>query len=348
MRLLCEMDLEDLAVGAAVLGSGGGGNPAYDLLMAKEQFQKGKQVGLAALEDLDETAVVAPVAFMGAPLVCVEKIPSGREFDLLLDKLEERIGKKVTHLVAAEIGGANAFTPLTAAARRGVKVLDADTIGRAFPELQMSSCNLFGINPSPAHLVDAMGNYIALELPDPRDLERFCRRITIEMGSSAALCAYVMDGVQARETLIPGSVSRAISSGREMRTSSRPISCLIRTPKGKLLCEGMIVAVEQQIIAGFLRGTFTVLGEKGNVTVHYQNEYLLAEEEGVPLACTPDILIPLESETATPVTSEALQYGLRVSLIALPAPHLWRTEKGLALVGPAAFGYRADYNKIKI
>jgi hypothetical protein len=262
--------------------------------------------------------------------------------------LEERIGKKVTHLVAAEIGGANAFTPLAVAARRGVQVLDADTIGRAFPELQMSSCNLYGINPCPAHLVDAMGNYIALELPNPRDLERFCRRITIEMGSSAALCAYVMDGTQAQQALIPGSVSRAISIGREMRRSSKPIANLVHTQKGKLLCEGIIAAVDQRIIDGFLRGTFTVFDGNAKVTVHYQNEFLLAEKDGVPMACTPDILIPLESETATPVTSEALQYGLRVSLIALPAPQLWRTEKGLGLVGPAAFGYQADYNRIKV
>jgi DUF917 family protein len=348
MNILSETDLEDLAVGAALLGSGGGGNPAYDLLIAKELLSNGAKVELVSVDDLDETSFVAPVAFMGAPLVCTEKLPSGREFDLLLEKLERDSGRKVTHVAAAEIGGANAFTPIVAAAKRGVKVLDADTIGRAFPELQMSSCHLFGIRPCPAYLADAMGNVISLDLPSAGDLERFCRRITIEMGSSAALLAYPMDGLEAKETLIRGSVTRAMAIGREMRQASNPIERLVQKHEARIVCEGVIVDIDQQIRDGFLRGSFSVMEGSERVVVHYQNEYLLAEKDGVPLVSTPDILIPLERETGTPVTSESLQYGLRVVLAALPSPALWRTERGLSLVGPEVFGYRVDYASIKM
>ena len=43
-------------------------------------------------------------------------------------------------MISAEIGGANSFEPLVTGARVGLPVLDADGMGRAFPELQV--CDL--------------------------------------------------------------------------------------------------------------------------------------------------------------------------------------------------------------
>lgn len=39
--------------------------------------------------------------------------------------------------MAAEVGGANSFEPLVVGAKVGLPVLDADGMGRAFPELQV-------------------------------------------------------------------------------------------------------------------------------------------------------------------------------------------------------------------
>ena len=72
----------------------------------------------------------------------MERLLSGNELSILLQTIEEKLLRKPTVLMAAEIGGANAFTPLLAAAKTGLPILDADMIGRAFPELQMSSCFL--------------------------------------------------------------------------------------------------------------------------------------------------------------------------------------------------------------
>jgi DUF917 family protein len=40
-----------------------------------------------------------------------------------------------------------------------------------------------------------------------------------------------------------------------------------------------------------------------------------------------------------PLQTEDLRYGLRVSILGLPAHPLLRTPEALAVVGPAAFGY---------
>jgi len=51
----------------------------------------------------------------------------------------------------------------------------------------------------------------------------------------------------------------------------------------------------------------------------------------------------MDSEAGEAVGSEMLRYGQRISVVALPAPELFLTPKGLAAVGPRAFGYDFDY-----
>jgi DUF917 family protein len=57
---------------------------------------------------------------------------------------------------------------------------------------------------------------------------------------------------------------------------------------------------------------------------------------------TPDLLTLLDQDGSALGTNE-LRYGLRVSVIAMPADPLWMTEKGMAAGGPASFGLEIDY-----
>lgn len=342
MKKLSMLDLDDLAVGAAVLGSGGGGNPALELLIAKQQFEDFGSPKIVSLETIDDDALVVPVAFMGAPLVGIERLPSGSEFIKIIELIELIKGKKVTHFVAGEIGGSNAFTPLIAAAKLNVPVIDADLLGRAFPELQMSSAALNGIVPSPTVICDCLDNVVSVHAKTGTEIERFCRGITVEMGSSAAIALYLMTGKQAKESMIPNTMSHGVKIGRTMRIAKEknedPVEALLNYTKGTLLARGVITDITQKIEDGFLTGTFTISGEN-EIKVYYQNEYLMAYEKGVSIASTPDIIMPLEVERGYAITSESLSYGLRVALVMIPGPAIWKTEEGLKLVGPKYFGY---------
>jgi DUF917 family protein len=336
MRTLTIEDLNDLALGAAVLGSGGGGDPAYDLLMAKQAFERFGPVDLIDAEDLSDEDLVVPVGFMGAPLVTREKLPSGREFLAIIEAITKFYGKRPAALMATEIGGGNAFAPLLIAGKLGLPVVDADTIGRAFPELQMSTCNLFGISSNPAFLADANGQCVTLNVFDSLSVEKYARAITVAMGSSAAIGFYLMKGREVIDATVKGSVSLAIELGRAIRIAKEePHLSLLEVSKGRHLASGMIDDVAQEVKDGFLEGTFTI----GDVVVTYQNEYLLVRQGEQILAVTPEIIIPLEQESGIPITSESLRYGLRVELLALPAPQVWMTKEGLQLVGPEVFGY---------
>ena len=70
-----------LARGAAVLGTGGGGDPHIGALLATQALASHGPVEVVALDEVPADARVVMVAMMGAPTVMVEKLPS---IDLLL------------------------------------------------------------------------------------------------------------------------------------------------------------------------------------------------------------------------------------------------------------------------
>ena len=47
--------------------------------------------------------------------------------------------------------------------------------------------------------------------------------------------------------------------------------------------------------------------------------------------------------TAGAIATELVRYGQRVSVLAWQCDPLWRTPRGLEVVGPRAFGYDLDY-----
>ena len=60
-------------------------------------------------------------------------------------------------LISAEVGGSNSIEPILAAAYAGLPVVDGDGMGRAFPEVQMSTFFIYGLDPSPGAIADDKG-----------------------------------------------------------------------------------------------------------------------------------------------------------------------------------------------
>lgn len=349
MKAIAAQDLHPLALGCALLGSGGGGDPACDLPIAEYTLEQSCPVNLLSLEELPDDALVVPIAFIGAPLIRGERLPSGREFEVIINHLRQS-GKKLV-LMAGEIGGGNGLVPITAAARLQLPLLDADTLGRAFPELQMSTCTLHGVIPSPAYLADGLGNLVIVHAKSGAAMEHLGRQIAMSMGSNCAAALYLMHGKKAKTTVIPGTVSKALALGHALlqirKTEGDLVQQLELLTQGICLAQGIITNVQQEVKEGFLQGSVIITDATGAVELVYQNEYLLAKRREEILASTPDILALIEQDSKTPLAAEALRYGLKVALIAFPAPSIWQTEAGLALVGPSYFGYSIPYRPVK-
>jgi DUF917 family protein len=69
------------------------------------------------------------------------------------------------------------------------------------------------------------------------------------------------------------------------------------------------------------------------------------KEERV-LAVCPDLITFLDMANGAPLGISDYRYGLRVRVIALRAPPVWATEKGLGMGGPQAFNLKMDYQSI--
>lgn len=132
---------------------------------------------------------------------------------------------------------------------------------------------------------------------------------------------------------------------------------------------------------GFTKGQLIIEGISGyqeeEIIVYFQNEYLVAKrkrpnvnnlspsnidgldiasdpksEDGTELnaeilATAPDLITLVETETGEPIQSSNMKYGLRVSVLVLPAPPLMNSEAALLFVGPEAFGFDGlTYNPV--
>lgn len=350
MKKLSIEHVFDIGIGSSILGSGGGSDTELSYMMAKKQMEKAGPVKLISYSDLKPDDVILPIGNMGAPSAETEKLVSGKEFEIMFDYIRKNLNKKISVLMPFEIGGGNGINPIIEAAKLNLPVLDADTMGRAFPEAQMSSCNLMGACPSPGFITDCLGNTTVIYAANTHTLEKIGRQICVAMGSIAAFGFFPLTAANAEKCTFPKSISKALSIGKAVREAREkgndPIDAVLTVCKGKKIGSGIITDIDRVIDRGFLRGVVTIRDKKEKIELGFKNEYLIAKCDNKFIATTPDILMLLEQETGAPIDTTKLQYGLKVHLIALPAPALWTTPAGLQLVGPRHFGYETDYRPI--
>ena len=351
MRLIYPENLEDIALGAAVLGTGGGGDPYIGKLMAIQAIREFGPVRLVSPDEVPDDVMLAQSAMMGAPTVMVEKLPKGDEIVRAFKALEEYLGQPLRYTTSAEAGGLNSTTPFTVAARLGIPMVDADGMGRAFPEIQMVTCTLYGISATPMAIADEKGNAAIINTVDNHWTETISRSITIDMGATALIALYPMTGRQLKEAMVPGTLTKAEEIGRtirEARANHRdPVAAVREITGGFEVFRGKVVDVQRRTEKGFARGEATFEGTDAyngsRLTLRFQNEHLVAILDGEIVVSVPDLITVLDAETGNPITTEGLRYGFRVVVLGIPCTEKWRTPEGLALVGPRYFGYDIEY-----
>ena len=340
-------EISALARGAAILGTGGGGDPHIGRLLAEATVREHGPVPVVQVADVPDDAVVVGAAMMGAPTVMVEKVPSATQFAQAVRVLTGRLGITPTHIACIEAGGVNSTTPIVAAAELGLPLIDGDAMGRAFPEVQMVLPTLYGHAAAPMSVTDEKGNSIVLDALDNHWAERLARAATIEMGCSSSTAQFVMSGAQLKESYVPGTLSLCVRLGDAVQAARAanedPVAAVAGLLGGRILLVGKVTDVERRTQTGFARGTARVSGtgqDTGREAVlRFQNEHLLVEVDGRVETTAPDLIIVLEAETGEPVTTEAMRYGARVRIVTAPADPRWHSAEAHRLAGPAYFGY---------
>ena len=232
----------------------------------------------------------------------------------------------------------------------GLPVIDADSMRRAFPQIEMTTFTLAGIKAAPISIADEKGNLAIYEATTNQLAETLARGAVITLGLANAITCYSMTADQIAKHGIQGSMSYCTDLGKHLSAVQRgeagAFERFLAFAEAKHHFSGKIIDIDRRTTQGFARGTVIlehVTDPDRRMRIEIQNEYLVAFEGDRPVITVPDLISMLDHETATPITTETLAYGQRVDVIAMPCAPEWHQPGMLELVGPRAFGYDIDY-----
>lgn len=355
-------DIDHIALGGSFLATGGGGDLLIGRILTKEALKSTGEVELISLDSLADDALVAVVGGVGAPTILLEKTTNGQEPIWALEALERHLGRKVDALVPMEAGGLNALAPFPPAGVRGLPVVDADGMGRAFPELQMESFSIYGVSATPLALASELGDTQIVEhTRGPVVAERLVRDFAMIAGGGHCISAeHVMDGATAKRVCVPATISLCRDIGELLTRLRGDLPGFLTALQDRLapthygvcrkLFEGKVVDVSRRIDRGFDIGEVTIEAfddPHRSACIQFQNEYLILRENGTIRALVPDLIILVDNETVEPVTAEKVRYGQRVAAIGIGAPALMRTREALKWVAPRCFGIDEKYVRLE-
>jgi DUF917 family protein len=331
MKTINQNNIETIRLGTDFLGSGGGGSAIYAAYIMKSLIENHPAISIIKMKDLPDDAVVAPLAYMGSPMVFQEKIVSIKNTSKIITFIETYINKKITHLIVAEIGGSNAFAPMWYSSYCNIPLVDGDFVGRAFPELSMISTNLFDIKTDTAFVCDSNGNSEVIHYDSFEYLESQARDFSVKSGSTACIIPHILSGKEIKKIAIPNTISQAYTIGNSIQKSLSIKELINKNNNITYIDSGYIHAIDQKIVSGFSVGEIIVKNNTDEYTIILQNEYLALLKKNKIESITPDIIMLLDYESLEPINSELLEWGIRVHIVTMKADQLWYSQKGLTI-----------------
>jgi hypothetical protein len=194
---------------------------------------------------------------------------------------------------------------------------------------------------SPVVLTDGRDNVFVIHSAEDGHAARLVRSAAAGLGGVCAAAGYAMTASRARTAAIAGSISRAVALGRAIEAQAHPVgpAALAEALGATVLIEGRVTEIERSSVT--IDGTAQDAGRQ--MRIELKGGFIIALEDGEVRASVPDLIAVLGAGTATPIASERLRRGERVAVLSAPADPVWRTERGLAVAGPKAFGYAIEY-----
>lgn len=357
MRILTYQEIIDLINGCAILGTGGGGDPRKGLALLQEILQEGGECKLIKLDEISDNALVAS-PYMCGSVSAEEKLATAGPKECLAAflALEEFLGRRFSAVVATEIGGGNTAIAFYVAAKRGLPLVDADPAGRSVPELQHSTFYVNHVPIGPIAVASSQGEVVIIKtVTNDLRAEAVVRAIAVACGNRVGVADHPITGALLKQTVIPGTVSKALALGKAIREAKEsggdPVAAAVREGKGYKLFQGTVARHDWRITEGFTIGELLIAGDeefKGHqYRIWYKNEHLVAWFDDKPDVITPDLICVLDPTSGEAIINPACKVGMRVAVIGFPAPSVWRTPRGLEVLGPKHFGFAMEYKKIE-
>jgi DUF917 family protein len=362
MREITLQEAQDIVLGCAVMGCGGGGGLEGGLSAMTQVYAEGRRVRLCAVDDLPPDALIA------SPYLCgsvASEAASGAGFARAswaglieaMQVLERQVSKPFAALFATELGAANTGYAMAAAAMCGLPIIDADGVGRAAPELIHSTMYLKGISMCPLSIVTAKGDrLVILSVSDDSTSETVARALAISAGGAAFVCDHPVSAMVARDGLILGSLSLSERIGQAVRaarqTGADPAVAAAAAGGGALLYRGRVTEPPcWRDEGGFTYGEVSMRGlgdwEGKDARLGVKNENMTLQIDGRLIATVPDLITLLRIPDGAPLLNPSVPLGVEAAVVCFPAPALWRTQKGLRIFGPEYLGLNCAYTPVE-
>lgn len=312
-----------------------------------------------------------------APEVSSERL-LGKEYHEACEELWKLVGiTKPEALCALEIGGANGMINLIMAASKNydIPIIDGDFMGRAYPTLHQTTPNVFdksgkGLNFLPSVISSGDGNIMVMtRAKRDTDADAALRAACVEMGTHVGLASKPLKANDLPVMMIANTVSLSWRIGRAIALARRQssigqighiiVDAVGGSRSAKVLFSGKITDVRRRLHKGHTIGEVVITAlsyekddsseaiEKftGSLVVPFKNENLYAEHtskdgQTTIRAVIPDLICILDAQNGSALGTQEYKYGLRVVVIGITAAPQWTgTLRGMAVGGPAAFGF---------
>lgn len=346
--------VRDFVRGATILGTGGGGDPDEGLRLLEKVLMEGKNIRLVNLSEIGRESVLVVPYYVGtiAPDAKTRKPVRIQEpIKIAFREMERILGRKISAVLASELGGFNASLALYIGAYMDLPVVDGDLLGRAAPELHQCTVHIFGIPMYPSVIVSETGNKIVVyEYSDIDDYEAIARYLSVLSGRFAAVVDTPLGIEGAEKAVIKNTMSMCIRVGEAVRIArgrkEDPVEEVRKILSGWKIFEGIVELYQHRDEGGFLKGESIVkgVGKYSGIKLKawIMNEHLMAWIDNKPVVMAPDLIMFLNDE-GEGITNSELKEGMRVNVLASRAPDIWRTENGLRYFSPRRFGFDLDY-----
>ncbi|KAK7989318.1 hypothetical protein PG989_009633 [Apiospora arundinis] len=369
-----ETDVEWIATGCYILGTGGGGSPYASMVRLRQMIRDGAVVRIVSPDDLpDEAQKLEGDAMLQAQEALYKVCPD----------------RRATHMISVEIGGGNGLQSMILGASgpggMDLPAIDGDWMGRALPTKWQTTPVVFNERQpiwSPIAVTDGNGNTIVM--PDAKSdmhVERIIRAALSQMGSAVAMADPPVTGAECRRWAVEHTLSQSWRIGRAV-AKARALSRVDNVAEtileecggpgvGRVLFKGKIVGVERSLRMGHVYGECIIEGAdvaedveggmkvapagdaqfEGMIKIPFKNENIAAirckrskvggetiDEEGELLGVAPDLITVIDAQNGEAVGTPEYRYGLLVIVLGITASDKWTTERGIEIGGPKGFG----------
>lgn len=360
-------DIDDFLRGANFLSCCGGGDPAVQRELLYDDLDRGLTVGWVELDPNPEvlsctacfSGSIAPDAFVEPPEMAVLAPGKDRIRRPLADavlELERYLGREIGLLVSTEIGGINTGAILDAAANLGKPLADGDYAGRAIPELNATTPQVFGAPFLPWAFADQYGNRAVIrESASNAFAERLGKFLAQAVFGLIGSALVPVSAAEAGRMLVRGTMTECLELGRAIRLAREeghdPVQAAADTLGGWVLFRGTLTRREWKDSEGYMIGTHRISGEDDHagheLKIWFKNENHMSWLDGRPFVTSPDILEVCDAQTAEPQVNTYLSEGQGVAVVGRKRRDQFDTDAGVATLGPRHFGWDVDFTPIE-